>query len=212
MKRISPALVVATVAVVLAGAGGAVAASQITGNQVENSSLTGADVKNSTLTGADVRNRSLTPADFKGSVSGPAGPAGPQGVAGPVGPQGPPGPHAITDIIGTPVEMCDGDSRGECRIGFAVAQCPDGQVITGGGFGSGEERPPFNNSVIVNDVDETGTAWIVVMVNYGDAANMFATARCVPGTSTPGAAQAGGLSRRDVRARVQRLRAKLNQR
>jgi hypothetical protein len=204
VKRISPALVVATVAVVLSAAGGAVAASQITGRQIKNSSLTG----------ADVRNKSLTPADFRGTVRGRTGPAGPQGAAGAPGPAGPQGPAAaaITDIIGTPVGMCSGDPGGDCQVGFAFAQCPDGQVITGGGFDYTDDKAATNSSVVVNDVDITGSAWIVVMVNYGDAADLFATARCLPGTSVPGGAQAQGLSRRDVRVRVQRLRARMAKR
>lgn len=72
---------IAVGALVLAMAGGAVAATQITGK----------DVKNGSLTGADVRNKSLTAADFRGGKVGATGPAGAQGAQGAQGPQGPQG-------------------------------------------------------------------------------------------------------------------------
>jgi hypothetical protein len=90
---ISPAMVVAMLALFAALTGTAVATTSalITGNQIKNSSITGADVKN----------KSLTPRDFRGSVRGPRGltglaglqgPQGPQGLQGTQGPQGPQGP------------------------------------------------------------------------------------------------------------------------
>ena len=72
MKR---SIFVITVVAVLALAGGAFAASQITGKQI----------KNSTITSKDVKNKSLTKSDFKGSVRGARGPAGPAGSEGPAG-------------------------------------------------------------------------------------------------------------------------------
>jgi hypothetical protein len=84
VRRPSAALVVSILALVFAMAGGATAATLITGKQIKNSSITGADVKN----------KSLTARDFRGSVTGSAGPAGaagPQGAQGPKGDQGVPG-------------------------------------------------------------------------------------------------------------------------
>jgi hypothetical protein len=89
----TPAFVVAIIALVFAMAGGAVAASKITGK----------DIARNAVTGKHVKDRSLTPKDFRGSVrgprglTGPAGPAGAQGpkglagARGPIGPQGPAG-------------------------------------------------------------------------------------------------------------------------
>ncbi len=79
----SPGLIVAMIAVVLAGVGTATAARDL---------ITGRDVRNSSLTGADIRNRSLSPRDFRGSVTGQPGPAGRTGEPGPIGPAGPAGP------------------------------------------------------------------------------------------------------------------------
>ena len=78
--RLSPALVVACLALLFALAGTGVAASQ-------------ALPRNSVGT-LQVKNRSLLAIDFKrGQIPrGPAGPAGPQGPQGPAGAQGPAGP------------------------------------------------------------------------------------------------------------------------
>jgi hypothetical protein len=79
---LSPALVVSVLALVLALAGGATAATLITGAQIKNGSITGRDVKD----------KSLTAKDFKGSLrgaDGPQGATGPTGAPGQIGPAGP---------------------------------------------------------------------------------------------------------------------------
>ena len=78
--RMSPAMVVAMLALFVALTGTAVATSSalITGNQIKNSSITGLDVKN----------KSLTPRDFRGSVRGPRGLRGLTGATGAAGAAG----------------------------------------------------------------------------------------------------------------------------
>ena len=80
LGRLSPALVVAMLALFVALTGTAIATTSalITGRQIANGSITGLDVKN----------RSLTPRDFRGSVRGPRGLRGLTGSAGPQGAQG----------------------------------------------------------------------------------------------------------------------------
>jgi hypothetical protein len=85
--RISPATVIALLALVVALGGTSYAALKITGK----------DVRDSSLTGRDIKNRSLGAADFKAgalprAAPGATGPAGPTGAPGPAGPEGPPGP------------------------------------------------------------------------------------------------------------------------
>ena len=82
--RPSASMIVAIVALFVALAGGATAATVklITGAQIKNDTITGAQIRNGSITGADIKNKSLTPADFTGSVQGPQGPQGPQGAAG----------------------------------------------------------------------------------------------------------------------------------
>jgi hypothetical protein len=80
IARVSPALMVAMLALLVALSGTAIATTSaiVTGKQIVNGSITGADVKN----------RSLRPIDFRGSLRGPRGL---QGITGPQGPQGPAG-------------------------------------------------------------------------------------------------------------------------
>jgi Collagen triple helix repeat (20 copies) len=80
--RVSPALVVAVIALFVALSGAAVATT--------TTLVSGAHIKNNSITGTDVKDKSLRPADFRGSVRGPAGEAGPPG---PQGPKGDPGPR-----------------------------------------------------------------------------------------------------------------------
>jgi hypothetical protein len=89
-RRLSPAVVLAVIALCVALSGSATAALMITGKQIKNNSVAATDVKNGSLTGMDVRDKSLTANDFSGSVQGPQGP---QGSPGPQGPAGSPRPE-----------------------------------------------------------------------------------------------------------------------
>jgi hypothetical protein len=83
MKRIrkpSPALVVASLALLVALGGTSVAAVSVV---VPRNSVGTAQLKTNAVTGAKVKNHSLTLADFLGR--GPVGPPGPAGPAGPAG-------------------------------------------------------------------------------------------------------------------------------
>jgi len=71
--RPSPALVVAFIALFVAGAGTATAARLIGGKEIRNNSVTGKDIRNSSLGNRDVKNGSLLRRDFKGGQL-PAGP------------------------------------------------------------------------------------------------------------------------------------------
>jgi hypothetical protein len=84
LAKLSPAIVVASIALFVALTGTAVATTSalITGRQIANGSITGLDVKN----------RSLRPIDFRGSVRGPRGLQGIKGDKGDAGAQGVPGP------------------------------------------------------------------------------------------------------------------------
>src|SRR5262249_11728551 len=80
-------LLVALVAVVLAGAAAATAASLITGGNVKDGSLTGKDFKRSSLT-ADRLARGVVPTTFAAPRPGEPGPAGPAGANGANGADG----------------------------------------------------------------------------------------------------------------------------
>src|SRR5262245_26225710 len=89
----SPAMVVALLALFVALSGTALATSAAL--------ITGADVKNSSLTGLDVKDKSLTPKDFRGSVRGPRGLPGTPGSPGAKGDPGVPGAAGAPGAAGT---------------------------------------------------------------------------------------------------------------
>jgi hypothetical protein len=76
--RPSPAIVVATLALVLAGAGIGTAASGL---------ISGSKIKPGTITGKQIKNHSITLNKLSGKL--PAGPKGPRGLQGLAGPPGP---------------------------------------------------------------------------------------------------------------------------
>jgi hypothetical protein len=93
LLRLSPAMVVAMIALFVALTGTAVATT--------SALITGSQIRNNSITGADIKNKSLRPIDFRGSVRGPrglrglAGPAGQPGAQGIQGPPGAPNPNAV---------------------------------------------------------------------------------------------------------------------
>ncbi len=104
IRRPSPAMVVACLALLVALGGTSVAAvSQLAANsvgprQLQFGAVTNPKIRNNAITSAKVRNRSLLRADFAPGQL-PAGPTGPQGPAGPAGPAGAPGPAGAIGAI-----------------------------------------------------------------------------------------------------------------
>jgi hypothetical protein len=122
-------------------AGTAVGARLITGKQIKNSSVTGKDVKDS----------SLTKKDFKGAVGGPRGPRGFRGADG--GP-GPPSPVNLERV-----EAHTDYATDSPFIGAAIARCPAGKRVTGGGgrTDGSQQAVAITDSYPSDDM----TAWIV---------------------------------------------------
>src|SRR5829696_9180673 len=83
LRRPSPGVLLAIVAIVLSSVGSATAALSIGSNQIRNNSIRSKDIRNGSLRAVDFRPGTLRP--------GPVGAAGPSGPAGPAGPAGPPG-------------------------------------------------------------------------------------------------------------------------
>jgi hypothetical protein len=104
MRRPSPALVIACIALFSSLTGGAVAAKLITGKQVKDNSLTGRDVKDKSIALKDLAaNARLGGATGATGATGPAGPKGASGANGAPGPTGPKGDQGIPGpIAGTP--------------------------------------------------------------------------------------------------------------
>lgn len=74
--------------------------------------------------------RSDTHVQFTWSLQGPQGPQGPQGAQGPQGVQGPAGtPGGVSGRVVVTAEA----SIGAGQPGFALAKCPTGKKLVGGG-------------------------------------------------------------------------------
>jgi hypothetical protein len=142
MKRIaryrpSGAMIVAIVALVVATAGTATAASLISGSRIRNRSIAGRKLKRGAVTTREVRNHSLLARDFRAGQL-PRGPRGFTGATGPRGPAGPAGPAGQNGIngfgriaYGQDVESLPTGTTPDNPV-FADAQCPAGLVATGG--------------------------------------------------------------------------------
>jgi len=114
--RPSPALVVAFIALFVAGAGTATAARLIGGKEIRNNSVTGKDIRNSSLGNRDVKNGSLLRRDFKRGQL----PAGPQGGAG-------------RDGFGVLIYVSKDFTVGaNAAAGQGTTPCPAGTYPTGG--------------------------------------------------------------------------------
>lgn len=189
-RHLTPSLLIAIAAVVLATAGTSVA---------QRALIDSGDVRNNSLTGRDVRNKSLTRADFRGSVAGPRGPAGLPGAAGP---QGPAGVANVTQVAGPIVPTCEGGSSG-CQVQSSAADCPPGSRLVGGGYETGGVRD------FVPDDKPSGNGWFVIAVNTNEfsSSSIQAFALCASGPGlaartarNPAAERRGALAR--VRAQV----------
>jgi hypothetical protein len=144
-RRPSAALLVALLALFVAGSGTAYAAVAVTGKDVVDGSLTGRDVRDESLSGKDVKrltskdvvDRSLTAADFATGQL-PTGPAGDTGPAGPKGDTGAPGvPGAKGDTGAQGVEGPPGPPGPPGPQGLSGLQGPKGD-------------PGFSESIVVH--------------------------------------------------------------
>jgi hypothetical protein len=105
VRRPSPAMIVACIALLVALGGTSVAAvSQLARNsvgprQLQTGAVTNPKLRNNAVNSAKVRPRSLLRSDFAPGQL-PAGPVGPQGPAGPAGPAGSAGAAGPAGVIG----------------------------------------------------------------------------------------------------------------
>ena len=103
LSRLTYANVVATIALMLALGGTAVAAATLTGRDIVDGTITGRDLRDFTIGPRKIKNGSLLARNFRAGQlprgePGATGPAGPRGVAGPQGPTGPTGPPGPTPV------------------------------------------------------------------------------------------------------------------
>jgi hypothetical protein len=153
-----------------------------------------------------VINHSLLKQDFKSGqlprgARGPAGPggvrgpAGPAGLTGPKGDPGPPGPINLTYVSSADTPLPAGAQA------VAVAQCPAGTVVTGGGaFTDSTNTAVSVNASTIGSSDGTAPdQWLVAMNNASASATTFsAQAVCTKPTSI----SAAGLAKGAIRGHV----------
>jgi hypothetical protein len=180
----TPAFVIALVALVFATAGGAVAATQITGSMIARG----------TITGKNVKNDSLTPTDFRGSVRGPRGRQGAQGA------QGPPGPTAlgqVTTVTSAQVPYGPSDT-----VQTAIAFCPTGQrAISGGGANVADEQ------LAASIPSGARSGWGVIGVDLVDNGGEYVQAYALCAPAGQAVAAKAPVSRADVRRHFAELEA-----
>jgi hypothetical protein len=178
--RVTPSLVIAVIAVFLACAGGATAASKlITGKGIKDGSITGADLKGASIGPSKLSNGvvdDIQTAKERPMTAGPVGPAGPMG---PQGAQGPAGPSVVNKI--TRVTQAGVIAAGV--VAGVTANCPSGQTaVSGGAITAGA-------GYIFSDDSFGGAGWSVLYDNYTSSvsANVTAVAYCAPTGQAVGA-------------------------
>ena len=160
IRAITPATFIASLALLFALSGTAVAGALITGANVKNNSIAGIDILNESLGSKDVKNGSLLPKDFKPGAlpvggQGPAGPAGPQGPGGPQGPAGQIGVAGLEIVHATTAADSDGEKT-------ATAACSAGKkVVGGGGYAAGFLSYPDQLAIVAN-FPTNSTSWRAV--------------------------------------------------
>lgn len=137
--RISPALVVSVVALVVASTGSATAGTLVTTKMLKNNSVTTKKVKNNTLSLAD-----LAPSVRKAIQQ----------------------PHVInnTTVVNTKVVTGPDTDVPDGQVVSAYAFCPTGTHPTGGGFFSGLPLTAAS-APTGTGVDARGTGWAAIVTN-----------------------------------------------
>ncbi len=155
LRRPSPAMVVACIALLVSLGGTSFAAATqlarnsvgtpqlkngaVTAPKIKNNAVTSPKIKNNAITSTKVRNRSLLRVDFAPGQL-PAGPTGPQGPAGPAGAAGPAGPAGAKGVIGaitvrTQSAVVDGGvaENGAYNSRRVTTLCQSGELAISGG-------------------------------------------------------------------------------
>ena len=130
LRRPSPAMVVACLALIVALGGTGYAAIKLPANSVGTAQL-----QKNAVTSAKVKNGSLLSLDFKsGQIPpGPPGAQGAQGAKGDKGDTGLAGPVDTSKLLGRTITVVISDSAPPGSFGSARANCPSGFEAVGGG-------------------------------------------------------------------------------
>ena len=149
LRRPSPAMIVACLALLLALGGTSVAAvSQLARNsvgapQLQTGAVTNPKLRNNAVNSAKVAPRSLLRSDFAAGQL-PAGPVGPQGPAGPAGPAGGAGPAGVIGAVTLrpqSIGVADGFVDGTWSSQRIRSDCSGNERAISGGTSWGDDSP-----------------------------------------------------------------------
>ncbi len=161
MRRISPASIIATVALIFAVTGTATAAGLINGSDLKGNSVTSAKIRNGSLQSKDLSTSARI------QLRGQTGPQGTKGDKGEKGDKGDPGPKGLTGPQGAP-----GISGHQVVLGIHVLlgsstsatfndTCPSGKRVIGGGVVT------FNKKVqVLASAPTSSTTWTTQVTTY----------------------------------------------
>lgn len=162
---LSPATVLAGIALLVALGGTSYAAVVLPANSVGTTQL-----KNSAVTSVKVKDKTLLAKDFApGQLkAGPVGPAGTTGPAGPAGPAGAAGAAAAAIVHVTSVSAAPGTTT------TGVAACAAGQKATGGGAYLIGATTDTDHLTISAPVISTGGSGFTAVTDGGTATGWYA--------------------------------------
>lgn len=180
--RLSPAMVVALIALFVAMGGSAYAVIRLPPNsvgtkQLKNGAVTNAKLRNGAVTATKVKMGSLLASNFKAGQlpQGPKGTTGPAGATGPTGATGPQGPPGATNVV-VRTQSLGATPAGEWVV-YNV-QCQTGERATGGGaaFATGPDPNDslmWSEPVTASGVAKNGgtpTGWSSILKNNSASA------------------------------------------
>ncbi len=146
----SPGTLIAVAALVVALGGTATAARTLIGsNDIANGAIKARHIAPNAVTLAKIN------APARAALRGAAGPAGPAGPTGAPGVAGGFDLSKLNRVVGPEVTILPGE------LGSALAACPPGQKVTGGGFST----LGFQETVFASAPSIDGTTWVVFLDN-----------------------------------------------
>jgi hypothetical protein len=192
IRRPSPALVVASLALLLSLGGSAyatvaLAPGSVGTRQLKNGGVTSEKLAAGAVTAGKVKPYSLLSQDFApGQLpAGPQGAPGPQGPAGATGPQGPVGKTGLQGPAGVSgyQVITSTSPTGATSEKAVAANCPAGESVLGGGVAAGttstdalatQQSYPNNDNTqwfgAANDLAANPSAWALTV--YAICANV----------------------------------------
>lgn len=171
LRRPSPAMVVACLALLVALGGTGYAALKLPANSVGTAQL-----QANAVTSAKVKNGALLSADFKsGQIpKGSAGPPGAQGPQGAKGDTGPAGPVDTSKLLGKTLTVVKTESVASGGVDIQSVDCPSGYEATGGGVDgdaflivrASNPKVAGNRTFLTPDgAQAAATGWFVTVYN-----------------------------------------------